>query len=35
MSYRSQPPFAITDEETGFLAARLQEYLVSLPGSIS
>lgn len=29
------PPFEISDEEIGFLAARLQEYLTSLPGSIS
>ncbi len=29
------PPFAISDEEIGFAAARLQEYLTSLPGSIS
>ena len=29
------PPFAIAEQEIDFLAARLQEYLVSLPGSIS
>jgi 4-aminobutyrate aminotransferase-like enzyme len=29
------PPFAITDEEIAFVAARLQEYLTFLPGSIS
>ena len=29
------PPFGISDEEIGFVAARLQEYLTSLPGSIS
>jgi 4-aminobutyrate aminotransferase-like enzyme len=29
------PPFAISDEEIAFVAARLQEYLVSLFGSIS
>ncbi len=29
------PPFGVSEEETGFLADRLQEYLVSLPGSTS
>ncbi len=29
------PPFAVSDEEIDFLATRLQEYLVSLPGSTS
>lgn len=29
------PPFALTDEEIGFTVAKLQEYLTSLPGSIS
>ncbi len=29
------PPFAISDAEISFLAGRLQEYLVSLPGSNS
>ena len=29
------PPFAISDEEIAFVAARLQEYLTHLPGSIS
>ena len=29
------PPFIISDEEIAFVAARLQEYLVSLFGSIS
>ncbi|MDR3405019.1 MAG: aspartate aminotransferase family protein [Chthoniobacter sp.] len=29
------PPFAIDDEEIAFVAARLQEYLTLLPGSIS
>ena len=29
------PPFTINDAETDFLAGRLQEYLVSLPGSNS
>ncbi len=29
------PPFEISDEEIGFVASRLQEYLTSLPGSIS
>jgi len=29
------PPFAISDEEISFVAARLQEYLTFLPGSIS
>lgn len=29
------PPFEISDAEIEFLAARLQEYLTSLPGSIS
>jgi 4-aminobutyrate aminotransferase-like enzyme len=29
------PPFGINDEEIGFVAERLQEYLTSLPGSIS
>ena len=29
------PPFAISDEEIAFTAARLQEYLTFLPGSIS
>jgi 4-aminobutyrate aminotransferase-like enzyme len=29
------PPFAISDEEIGFVAGRIQEYLTSLPGSIS
>lgn len=29
------PPFAISDEEIAFVAARLQEYLTFLPGSIS
>jgi 4-aminobutyrate aminotransferase-like enzyme len=29
------PPFSIDDEETAFVAARLQEYLTALPGSIS
>ncbi len=29
------PPFAVSDAEIDFLAGRLQEYLVSMPGSIS
>ena len=29
------PPFAISDDEIAFTAARLQEYLTLLPGSIS
>lgn len=29
------PPFTISEEEISFLAAKLQEYLTSLPGSIS
>lgn len=29
------PPFTINDEEIAFVAARLQEYLTALPGSIS
>ena len=29
------PPFTISEEEIAFLAAKLQEYLTSLPGSIS
>ena len=29
------PPFAIDDDEIAFVAARLQEYLTALPGSIS
>lgn len=29
------PPFAISDEEIDFVQGRLQEYLTSLPGSIS
>lgn len=29
------PPFDISDEEIAFLAERIQEYLTSLPGSIS
>jgi 4-aminobutyrate aminotransferase-like enzyme len=29
------PPFAVSEEEINFVAARLQEYLISLPGSIS
>lgn len=29
------PPFEVSDEEIDFVAARLQEYLTSLPGSIS
>ncbi|MEP6671390.1 MAG: aspartate aminotransferase family protein [Chthoniobacter sp.] len=29
------PPFSIDDEEIAFVAARLQEYLTALPGSIS
>lgn len=29
------PPFSISDEEIAFVAARLQEYLTFLPGSIS
>jgi 4-aminobutyrate aminotransferase-like enzyme len=29
------PPFALGDEEIAWMAARLQEYLTSLPGSIS
>ena len=29
------PPFGIADNEIAFVAARLQEYLTSLPGSIS
>ncbi len=29
------PPFTVSEEEIAFLAGRLQEYLVSLPGSIS
>ena len=29
------PPFTISEEEVSFLAERLQEYLTSLPGSIS
>jgi len=29
------PPFTINDEEMAFVAARLQEYLMLLPGSIS
>lgn len=29
------PPFAISDEEIEFVGSRLQEYLTSLPGSIS
>lgn len=29
------PPFAISDEEIDFVRVRLQEYLTSLPGSIS
>jgi 4-aminobutyrate aminotransferase-like enzyme len=29
------PPFCIDDEEIAFVAARLQEYLTALPGSIS
>ncbi len=29
------PPFAVSDAETDFLVGRLQEYLVSLPGSSS
>ena len=29
------PPFSISDEEIGFLANHLQEYLTSFPGSIS
>ena len=29
------PPFTISDDEIAFVAARLQEYLTFLPGSIS
>lgn len=29
------PPFTISDDEIEFLAAKLQEYLTLLPGSIS
>ena len=29
------PPFTISEEEISYLAAKLQEYLTSLPGSIS
>ncbi len=29
------PPFAISDDEIGFVTGRLQEYLTSFPGSIS
>ena len=29
------PPFCIDDDEIAFVAARLQEYLTALPGSIS
>ncbi|HWB59024.1 MAG TPA: aminotransferase class III-fold pyridoxal phosphate-dependent enzyme, partial [Chthoniobacteraceae bacterium] len=29
------PPYAISDEEIAFAALKLQEYLTSLPGSIS
>jgi 4-aminobutyrate aminotransferase / (S)-3-amino-2-methylpropionate transaminase / 5-aminovalerate transaminase len=29
------PPFAVSDAEIGFLAAKLEDYLAFLPGSIS
>ncbi len=29
------PPFVVSEEEIGYLKRKLQEYLTSLPGSIS